>query len=367
MRVVDRLASRQESWRELQLLLYRMEGQRARRDSIPIARGLVTGTIMVADHVTDMMNERNAKGISAGDVIRLGELYRAACADLMLAEAHDLPRDTVAYLHALVGRAHNVVYQTKGFRLVDWGALVFDEVPRRLRADPMLRVSMLLFWGLFLINAFLAAAQPGFAARVNGEAQIEAMEMMYDHPFDTSGTGTQGGNIQRNDSAMAGFYIWHNAGIGLSCYAWGLVFGIGSLWTLASNAIQLGSVFGHMATSNQAANFYTFVTAHGPFELTAVVFAGAAGLRLGSGLIITKGQTRLASLRREATNSLPIVGVSVILFVLAAFIEGFISASPLPYSAKNGIAVISTALLVFYLFGLGRKPAVASLSPSDTI
>ena len=153
---------------------------------------------------------------------------------------------------------------------------------------------------------------------------------------------------------MAGFYIIHNAGIGLSCYAWGLAFGLGSLWTLASNAIGLGVIFGHMATTPEAGNFYRFVTAHGPFELTAIVFAGAGGLRLGSGLIATHGRSRLDSLRREAGRSLPIAGVSVILFLMAAFLEGFVSASPLPYPAKFAIAIASAALLAGYVLALGR-------------
>ena len=38
------------------------------------------------------------------EILRLGELYRATCTDLMLAEEHDLPRETVANLHALVRR-----------------------------------------------------------------------------------------------------------------------------------------------------------------------------------------------------------------------------------------------------------------------
>ena len=174
---------------------------------------------------------------------------------------------------------------------------------------------------------------------------------MYDHPMD--GSGKMGGS-GRNDSMMAGFYILHNAGIGLSCYAWGLFFGIGSLWTLVSNASTLGLLFGHMATTPQSGNFYTFVTAHGPFELTAIVFSGAAGMRLGSGLIFTGGLSRMASLRREAANSLPIAGLSVILFVLAAFLEGFVSASGLPYWSKAALAVACSMILAFYLFGLGR-------------
>ncbi len=68
-------------------------------------------------------------------------LSRAACTDLMLAEAHDLPRDTVAYLHGLVGRAHNAVYRGTGFRFSDWGVALFGEVPRQLRSDPAFRIA----------------------------------------------------------------------------------------------------------------------------------------------------------------------------------------------------------------------------------
>lgn len=357
MRVVDRLAEREKDWRELQLLLSRMEGRILTRSSAPLMVDRPTnqsGIVSEGPVLPEPMRDGAFKGTSAGDILRLGELYRSACADLMLADAHDLPRDTVSYLHSLVGRAHNAVYRAKGFHVNDWAKVIFDEVPRRLRSDPMLRVASLTFWGLFLMMALLAAAQPGFAAKVVGENQLEMMEQMYEQPLDGSGSK----ELHRNDAMMAGFYIMHNAGIGLSCYAWGLAFGVGTLWTLASNAITLGIVFGHMATTPQAGNFFTFVTAHGPFELTAIVFSGAAGLRLGSGLIDTQGQTRLASLRREGARSLPIVGVSVILFVLAAFLEGFVSASSIPYWSKATIAVTCATLLVFYVFALGRTVAL---------
>jgi hypothetical protein len=109
-------------------------------------------------------------------VIRLGELYRAACADLMLAEAHDLPRDTVAYLHALVARAHNTVYRARGFRFATWAGELFHTVPRRLRSDPALRLSALVFYGTFLVFGLLAAARPGFAERVAGEDFVAQLE-----------------------------------------------------------------------------------------------------------------------------------------------------------------------------------------------
>jgi uncharacterized membrane protein SpoIIM required for sporulation len=356
MKVVERLTEREKDWLELQLLLNKMDGKRISR---PASKTNLTRSAenqsapSTVPAVPGLLASKDKKGVSAEDILRLGELYRSACADLMLAEAHDLPRDTVADLHSLVGRAHNAVYRSKGFQLKNWGRAIFEEVPRRLRADPMLRIAALTFWGLFLLTAFVAAAQPGFAIRVLGEDQIQGMEMMYDRPLDGSGGGKE--VLGRDDAMMTGFYIWHNAGIGLSCYAWGFLFGIGSLGMLAFNAITLGTVFGHMATVTQAGNFFTFVTAHGPFELTAIVFAGAAGLRLGSGLLVTGGQARMVSLRREARQSLPIIGVSVILFILAAFLEGYVSASALPYWSKATIAVVSSLLLAFYLFALGRN------------
>ena len=321
MRVADRLARRETSWLELDYLLARLDAQ-------PLKRATAT------------------------EVLRLGELYRAACTDLMLAEAHDLPRDTVAYLHGLVGRAHNAVYRGKGFRFSDWGAILFGEVPRRLRADPALRLAALVFWGGFLLCAVLAAGRPGFSQTVIGEAFVEQMDQMYSQPIDAA----RKDGLSRNDTMMAGFYIQHNTSIGLQCFAWGLLFGLGSLYELASNGMILGTVFGHMAASPNAGNFYTFVTAHGPFELTAIVFSGAAGLRLGWGLIDTQGQTRLASLRREATFALPTVGAAAVLFVLAAFLEGYVSASRLPYAAKAGVAIASTLLLAVYL-GFGGRAA----------
>lgn len=331
LRVADRLAQRETSWRELDDLLERL-------DSHAMSRA------------------------SSADVLRLGELYRAACTDLMLAEAHDLPRDTVGYLHGLVGRAHNAVYRAKGFRFSDWGATLFGRVPRLLRTDPALRIAALAFWGGFLICGLLAAGRPGFAEKVLGEPFVEQMETMYAEPVDSH-------RSERNDTIMAGFYIQHNTSIGLQCFAWGLFFGLGSLYELLSNGMILGTVFGHMARTTHSGNFYTFVTAHGPFELTAIVFSGAAGLRLGWGLVDTQGQSRLDSLRREASSALPVMGAAVVLFIFAAFIEGYVSASSLPYSAKSGVAITSTLLLLVYI-GFGgrtfRRPnpaAPTSASP----
>jgi uncharacterized membrane protein SpoIIM required for sporulation len=318
MRVAERLEQRESAWQELDLLIARVGEGRFRP--------------------------------TAGQVLRLGELYRAACADLMLAEDHDLPRQTVAYLHALVGRAHNLIYRASGFNFRDWGRSLFHTAPRRLRSDPALRIAALVFWGAFLMAGLLAAGREGFAAQVVGEPFVEEIEHLYSEPVDAE----RKDGIQRNDTMMTGFYIQHNTGIGLRCFASGIVFGVGSLSELLCEGIILGTLFGHMVTTPHALNFYTFVTAHSSFELTAIVLSGAAGLRLGWGLVDTRGQSRLSSLRREAANALPALGAAVVLFVLAALVEGYVSASRLPYTAKAAVAILSATVIIAYLMLGGR-------------
>jgi uncharacterized membrane protein SpoIIM required for sporulation len=153
---------------------------------------------------------------------------------------------------------------------------------------------------------------------------------------------------------MAGFYIYNNTGIGLKCFAGGLLVIPGILIT-TFNAAILGASFGYMARPevHEGANFFHFVTAHGPFELTAIVLSAGAGLRLGLSWMKTDGLTRTASLLKTAREAMPIMGAAMALFLLAALIEAFLSPSAAPYVVKALVAILSSGLLMFYFVVLG--------------
>jgi uncharacterized membrane protein SpoIIM required for sporulation len=138
---------------------------------------------------------------------------------------------------------------------------------------------------------------------------------------------------------------------------------VGGLFATVFNAAFLGAVFGHMSTVSQWDNFSTFVTAHSPFELTAIVLSAAAGMRLGFALVHTGGRTRGAALRLAAGEAMPIAAGAVLLFLMAALIEAFLSPSSAPYVVKAGVAIGSTLLLLSYYFVLGSRAAASSASP----
>ncbi|MEM6655166.1 MAG: stage II sporulation protein M [Planctomycetota bacterium] len=295
---------------------------------------------------------------SRGTRIKLGAhrrtefaaLYRSACADLALADAYQLPAETTRYLHNLVGRAHNLLYRVENAHASDWWEELMQRVPRRLYRDNYLRLAAALFWGGFLASALLASrygAMPNYAETVLGQDQIQQLEQMYAEP-------TNQGRGLNDNVGMSGFYLWHNTTIGLRCFVMGVLLGIGGMFETLFNAVFLGAAFGHMSTTPESDNFFTFVTAHGPFELTAIVMSAAAGMRLGFSIVDTGGLRRADSLMLAGRQALPTMFAAVFLFLFAAFIEGFISPSALPYSLKSMVAVLSTLALLGYLIVLGQ-------------
>jgi uncharacterized membrane protein SpoIIM required for sporulation len=317
MKVSDLLISRRENWRELELLCGRFEG-------------------------------RSRRFVPAPTVNRFAALYRSACADLALADSYQLPPGTIHYLHQLVARAHNQLYRSQTFNVRGWLRELFVAVPQRLFSDNCLRLAFVIFWGVFLLAYAAAYYQPGFAEQTLGKEMISYLDEGFAQPIARNSTtaGNAGGT-------MVGFYIWNNAGIGLRCFAMGLLGGIGGLYATVVNAAMIGSTFGYMAKSPNADNFYHFVTAHAPFELTAIVLCAAAGMRLGFAIIETRGLTRSDSLRQTGMESVSIVCAAVLMFLMAAGIEAFVSPSEAPFEIKALTSVLTSALLMFYFVFLG--------------
>ena len=320
MKTAELLESRRANWQELERICNEMAGVGKKK--------------------------RNARRIG-----RFAALYRATCADLALADSYQLPPRTVHYLHQLVARAHNQLYRSRRFDLATWGHEMFVAVPQRLFNDRCLQLSFVIFWTMFLIGMYLASdygPNRKFAAAMVPPEMAQALGEMYKNPIGSE-EGAHG-----FESFAAGRYVYHNASIGLMCFAMGLLFGIGGMFTLAFNAAFLGAVFGYMSTLKpHSDHFFEFVTAHGPFELTAIVLSAAAGMRLGFALVDTGGLSRFDSLRKTAWEAMPVAGAAVVLFVLAAIIEGFISPSSLPYEVKGFVAAMSCAALLVYFVVLG--------------
>jgi len=122
-------------------------------------------------------------------------------------------------------------------------------------------------------------------------------------------------------------------------------------------------VAGYLTARGHGENFYSFVVTHGAFELTAIVLAGAAGLRLGHALLAPGRRTRLEALKHAAGDAIVVVYGVIGMLVLAAAIEAFWSSARwvLPW-VKYTVGALCWALVAAYL-GWQGKPRHSPKAP----
>ena len=157
---------------------------------------------------------------------------------------------------------------------------------------------------------------------------------------------------------MFAFYIWNNVKIGIQTFATGLAFGLGSIFYLAFNGIIIGAIAGYLTAVGHGGPFWSFVSGHSAMELTAIVLSGAAGLKLGSALIAPGNRTRKAALVDVAKPAIRIMYGAALMFLLAAFIEGFWSPlTAFPPNVKYAVGVTLWMLVVAYFTLAGRNRA----------
>jgi uncharacterized membrane protein SpoIIM required for sporulation len=154
---------------------------------------------------------------------------------------------------------------------------------------------------------------------------------------------------------MFGFYIKHNIGIAFQTFAGGLVFGLGAIFYLVFNGLLLGGVTGHVAQIGYGDTFFPFVIGHGAFELTAIVYSGAAGLRIGFALIAPGQYRRMDALKLATKDAVIIVYGAVVMLLIAAFLEAFwCSSSSLTPFIKYCVGAVFWLFVIGYSCLMGR-------------
>jgi uncharacterized membrane protein SpoIIM required for sporulation len=124
---------------------------------------------------------------------------------------------------------------------------------------------------------------------------------------------------------------------------------------LALNGAFGGAVAGYLVERGLSSTFFSFVVTHAAFELTAIVLAGGAGLRIGHSLLAPGRRTRVQALVVAARESVVIVYGVIAMLLIAAFIEAFWSASTwVPHAAKYAVAAICWIGVLTYLTLQGR-------------
>ncbi|MGJ3255464.1 MAG: stage II sporulation protein M [Alcanivorax sp.] len=281
--------------------------------------------------------------------------YRQLCHQLALARERTYSLELQQYLNNLVLRAHRQLYRYNpplADRIGEFFASGFPGAVRRQWKWHL--ISALSFILSITLAWALVQQQPEMVYTVVDEAMLSELELMY-QPEESASADIHAGREGEDDVLMFGYYIKNNIGIAFRTFAGGLLLGVGAIFVMLFNGSFFGAIAGHLINTGSHEAFFTFVIAHGAPELTAIVLAGGAGLRLGWSIIAPGQWSRLDALRLAARDALPTMYGVFTLLLLAAFIEAFWSPRDFAPTIKYSVGAACWALLYLYLFFGGRQ------------
>ncbi len=278
------------------------------------------------------------------DLVEFGHLYRLAAADL--ARARYVLRSPLLaeYLNEIVGRAHHLIHRK---RTSMWGSFIkfiTRDFPVTVRKE-----IMPILLGVFLL--FGAGLAGGISYQIDHEwgQLVWSTPQLRQYESDLQeGPAHLASEIdQEMMSAASAFIITNNIRACITATAGGILFGLGTLFTLVYNGFLLG-VIGSMFLSRGAEYelyFWAGILPHGVLELPAICIAGGAGFLLARGLLIPGSLSRGDAIRREGTNAMKLLGGVILILVIAGLIEGFIT--PIAF----GIGSVAKIIFAFVLLG----------------
>jgi len=308
-------------------------------------------------------NSASAARPKPAEIAEFSRLLREVSNDLATIRAHDWGQGLVEYLNNLAARGHDAFYRAAPAGWRQALEFVVAGFPRIFRRNAGYFAAAAALFFVPLAATWIAVQnEPTIALRIVPSEQLDSFDQMYGDASNTDDADTTSADNPDTDeeefgdsgfgeerAAMAGFYVQHNVGIALQCFARGILLGVGTISTLLYNGIVIGSVAGYVLSLGHSEKFLSFVVSHGSFELTAIAIAGGAGLMLGDAFVHAGQRTRLESLRVRGMEAVQIAGGAAVMLVIAALIEAFWSPAPIPSLAKYVVGGFLWVLVALYL------------------
>jgi uncharacterized membrane protein SpoIIM required for sporulation len=288
---------------------------------------------------------RRVGDLSPAELEELVQLYQRASAQLSYVRTYYRDPPLTARLTRLVADASGVVYGTRPRTLRTVGRFFTTTFPaavwqtrRFVAVAAACFVLPALLVGLWLVN------DPAALDASAGPAQrVEYVENQFEQYY--------------SEQPSAQFFTavtTNNIRVGFVAFALGALLALPGAAVLAFNGLYLGQAAAWMTSEGDALRFWGLILPHGTLEISAIVIAGGAGLRLGWAVIAPGDRGRGQALAEEGRRAVTIVLGLMAVFVLAGILEGFVTGSGLPPVVRVVIGLVVAAAFWAYVVAKGR-------------
>ncbi len=275
---------------------------------------------------------------------KLADLYLEVTDDLSFAQTFYPESNTYLFLNGLASKAHQQIYKSKKTsknRLISFFKtefpLLFYQYQRQLI------ISFVVFVIFTIIGAFSAHSNGDFVRLILGDDYVNT----------TLENIAQGKPMaiysKAPESKMFLVITLNNIKVALFTFLYGILLGLGTLYMLMQNGIMLGSFTYFFSEHHLLWESSRTIWIHGTIEISVIIVAGCAGLVLGTGLLFPGTYSRLESFKRHMKDGLKIMVSTIPFFIIAGFLEGFVTRhTEMPDWLSITIIILSLSLVIGY-------------------
>lgn len=313
------------------------------------------------DRLQTLLQQCGNSGISnlnRSELRELGLLYRQVAADLSILRQDRSGANYARHVNELLGRAHSIIYTGRKTSFRSITVFFTDEWPRLVHSlRGYIATTAAIFFLCAMAGALLTIRNTDFALQVLGPTMIDSIDRheMWTHSI-------VGMKPMASSSIMT-----NNLAVCFMTFAMGVTAGLGTIYMIAFNGLLLGVIGAACGTHKMSLDLWSFVVGHGALEIPAILLAGAAGLRIATGILFPGNLTRRESLRVAGSEAVKLEIGTIPLLVVAGLIEGFVSPTSLPVSLKMALgAALFTALMIWVSRGWKSSTVNSSVSLPGT-
>lgn len=284
---------------------------------------------------------------------RLGALYRAAAADLATIRRRWPSEPEVGRLEDLVGRGRLAVYGRTSRRGSAWSFISRRYWQRVAERPALLLVAALMLFVPTALATVWGLDDPVAASQLVPGALGRASEPRPE--------GTDLGLAGDEQASFSAEIMTNNIRVAFFALAGGITAGIATTAVLVFNGAMLGAVAGIMFGGGGGSTFVQLIIPHGVLELSCIVVAGTAGLRVGMAVIDPGDRRRSLALVDASRAATEIALGTALWLVVAGLVEGFVTprgiGNALALFVGLGLAALYWALVVARGFRGGPAPS----------
>ncbi|MFV0506084.1 MAG: stage II sporulation protein M [Bacteroidales bacterium] len=278
---------------------------------------------------------------------KLVEVYTCIMNDFAYSQTYYPKSKLNDYLNNIASNLYKIIYnKNKGQKK---GVLDFflKEAPKIFyERRAYLYASFAIFSFFVLIGVVSTAYDPYFPTKILGKAYVETTK---DNIANGNPTAIYAGGGETENFLR---FTIHNTSIAMRCFIYGVFGAIITIFVLIQNGVMLGTFQYMFYQEGVLLESMKAIWIHGSIEIFSIIISGGAGLILGCSVLFPNTYSRFESFKRGGRDGVKIMITIVPFFLLAAFLEGYITkyANYIPgFLCGALILILLTGISYYYL------------------